>query len=304
MSEGKWIIDGRDLYSEFGIAVLEGGLDELVAFPPLKSVKTNDWQEEDGIEADLENPLLDTRSVSIKMAAVRTSVEAGDFFDLLSNGVYHDFYARSLKRIFRLRYLSASKFELNNILNMTLKFSDDLPLQDYRYLPPMSAVFRTTDYSLDGKPLTDYGVRVLKGTLASIDKQPEAKQNLLRKSSIRNGIEYDGKRVTYKSKEVQVKCLMRAKTIEEFWRNHDALLYDLVRPDERRLGVEVRSKDFLFYYKSCKTDNFFTDDGIWWQFTLTLVFTSYRFRGRQEVLRLVSDGTLRITGNGCLRLIL
>ena len=45
----RFYIDGKDAFTEYGVFVQEDGYNELVAFPSLKSVKSNDWQEEDGI---------------------------------------------------------------------------------------------------------------------------------------------------------------------------------------------------------------------------------------------------------------
>ena len=63
MMEGRLFIDGGDAYLQYGAYVVNGGWNELVAYPPLKPVESNDWQEEDGIEADLSAPVLDTREV-------------------------------------------------------------------------------------------------------------------------------------------------------------------------------------------------------------------------------------------------
>ena len=54
----RLFIDGNDAYLQYGVYVTSGGFNELVAFPPLKSVDSNDWQEEDGVEADLSAPVL------------------------------------------------------------------------------------------------------------------------------------------------------------------------------------------------------------------------------------------------------
>ena len=62
---GKLYIDGYDVYKQYGVYVTDGGWNTLVAMPPLKDVEKNDWQDEDGIEADLSNPVLNTREVSI-----------------------------------------------------------------------------------------------------------------------------------------------------------------------------------------------------------------------------------------------
>lgn len=45
MMSGRFYIDGKDAFTEYGIYVQEGGYNELVAYPPLKAVTSNDWQE-------------------------------------------------------------------------------------------------------------------------------------------------------------------------------------------------------------------------------------------------------------------
>ena len=64
----RLFIDGNDAYLQYGAYGVSGGWNELVAYPPLKSVESNDWQEEDGVEADLSEPVLNTREVSVKFA--------------------------------------------------------------------------------------------------------------------------------------------------------------------------------------------------------------------------------------------
>ena len=64
----RLFIDGNDAYLQYGVYVTSGGFNELVAFPPLKSVDSNDWQEEDGVEADLSAPVLNTREIQVKFA--------------------------------------------------------------------------------------------------------------------------------------------------------------------------------------------------------------------------------------------
>ena len=63
MMSGRLYIDGQDVYKQFGMYVSDNGWNELVAMPPLKSVDSNDWNEEDGIEADLSAPVLNTRDI-------------------------------------------------------------------------------------------------------------------------------------------------------------------------------------------------------------------------------------------------
>ena len=73
---GKTFIGGTDIYTAFGAFVTDGGYEDLAQFPPLKAVDYNDWFEDDGIEADLSKPVLDTRTVSVPFAFVEKSPDA------------------------------------------------------------------------------------------------------------------------------------------------------------------------------------------------------------------------------------
>lgn len=302
---GHLYIDGHDVQIRFGLSLLKGGHNELVAFPPMKAVEANDWQEYDGIEPDLSEPMLDTKSLSVRFGVRRDMQGLGAFVQYLSDGAYHDFYFGLMKRHYKLRLVSHSDLSWIPKLGFaTFKFADDFPntssWSEIMQEPGCSAT--KGEYSLDGRSLTAYGVRILKGTLAAVDKTPEVKQNLLRSIKTVPGVEYDQKRVTYKSKDVQLKCLMRADTVEDFWRKHDALLYDLILPGERRLYVRARDREYSCYYKSCKTVEFIPVGRIWWKFTLTLVFTDYRPIGRRAGVRLITAGNLRLMQNGNMRL--
>ena len=181
MMTGRLYIDGKDIYTEFGVAVVEGGYNELVSYPPLKEVTTNDWQEEDGIEADLSAPVLNTRELTINFVAMRGAEGLGALADLLSDMAYHTFYHGRMNRKFRLRLVKQPNLQWSLQLGFVgFRFADDFPMEGYSYQPPVSTVSAYGDYTLDDRLLTDYGVRVLQGTLASIDKSPDVKPNLLR----------------------------------------------------------------------------------------------------------------------------
>ena len=49
MMTGKLYVDGKDAFATWGVFVVSGGWNELLAYPKLKEVESNDWQEEDGI---------------------------------------------------------------------------------------------------------------------------------------------------------------------------------------------------------------------------------------------------------------
>lgn len=270
---GRLYIDGKDAYTEYGVYVERGGWNELIAYPSLKAVESNDWQEKDGIEVDLSAPVLDTREVSIKFAIASFDDHFFAFIALLSDSAYHTFDCRYIRRTYKLRLVSLSNLAVAQALGVTtLKFADDFPLSGYTYTAPESNILAYNDYIFDDVKFTDYGVRILKGTLDEVMKIPTVKTNLLRNINTQAGAIYDDKNVTYKSKDVKINCLMRAETLEELWRNYDALLYDLTRPEEHILKVDRLDKKFSFYYKSCQVSEFYPTDKIWLQFTLIVTF--------------------------------
>lgn len=299
MMAGRLYIDGNDAYASYGVYVVHGGWNELIAYPPLKAVNSNDWQEEDGIEADLSSPVLNSREISVKIAVSGLFRRFFALIELLSDGSYHTFESPFIQRTYRLRLTQQPNISAAKLLGMaTLKFADDFPLRGYTYQAPASGVIACDDYAFDGVNFTDYGVRGLKGTLDEVMKTPNVKANLLRNIGTQSGALYDGKRVTYKSKDVKIQCLMRAETLTELWRNYDALLFDLIRPDEHLLWVSELGQEFPFHYKSCQVTEFYPEDKIWLQFTLTVTFTSDLRISDNDGLLATEDNVVIFTEDG------
>ena len=268
--KGKTFIDGTDIYAAYGALVTEGGYNGLVQFPSLKTVEYNDWYEEDGIEADLSNPVLDTKNVSVSFAFVGMRMDP--FIKALSDAGYHTFEFREIGRTFRLRLVSAGNPTVCGGLRLvTLTFADDFPLDGYEYIAPEDGKPDAVCL-IDGRSLSVYGVRILEGTRAQVEKMPAVKTALLRNMVTLSGAIYDsGSPVRYRSQYLTLYCLMRSSSLESFWKNHDALLYDLTRQGERRLDVEDYPKIHECYYKSMGVQEFSVTDGsVWMKFTLLL----------------------------------
>lgn len=274
MMKGKTFIDGTDIYTAYSAFVTEGGYTGLVQFPPLKAVEYNDWYEEDGIEADLSNPVLDTKNVTVSFAFVDTRMDP--FIRAMSDAGYHSFEFKEIGRIFRLRLVSAGNPVVCDGLRMvTLTFADDFPLDGYEYIAPETEIFVNDGYYMDGKSLSEYNVRILQGTRAQMEMIPAVKTALLRNIVSLPGAIYDSESpVRYKSRDLALYCLMRASSLDVFWRNHDALLYDLARPDERELSSLETDKEYRCYYKNMSVQELSIVGGdVWMKFTLTLVST-------------------------------
>ncbi len=294
MMTGRLIIDGKDAFSEWGVIVVDQGYNDLVAMPPLKSLDTNDWQEEDGIEADLSAPVLNTRDITIQFAFSGLYNRFDDFVNHLADGAYHTFNCKSIGRTYALRMTQMPNMTHGQYLGVfAIKFADDYPLKDYTYQAPSSSIAEVRDYMLDDTPFTKYGCRICAGTLSSVKKAADVKTNLLRNITRKSGAIYDGAKVAFKSKDVKLVVHARATSLAALWRNYNALLYDLTRPGERTLYVAALEQGFPCVYKSCSVKAFYPED-VWLDFELTLTFTR-DFRLADETLLAAEDGTLVFT---------
>lgn len=306
--KGQLYIDNKNIFTELGVATMQGNYGELVAFSPSKTPDSNDWPEEDGKEFDLSEMHLDTKDVTLEFGFF-SEWGYNDFVVLLSDMGYHDFNFPQLGRTFRLRLSSQNSFEMySNTERSKFTFVNDFPRPyGYVYQEPVNSIPLPKGYELDNMDLSAYGMLVLKGSNAEIFKTPVVKKNFLRNFKSRDGAVYDGEYVKFQTKDVNLKCLMRAPDFDTFWRNRDALLYDLTRLStktdaegyeykdaERMFYVDEWNENYPCYYKSCKTDSFNPIDGIWWAFTLTLVFTSFRL-GNTEYLLASEAGELIVT---------
>ena len=267
-------IDGVDVYNEYGVSVSDLAYDDLVCFPELKPIEFNDWHEQNGIDPDLSAPVVKARDISIpfNVAGVHSGYEA--FISKLTDGAYHtfNFVGLGLTRVLRLKSCGTIKSVLG-LGSFTLVFSDDAPRNEVEYESPSSIIAKYGDYLLDGIDFANYGIRFLRGTMDSITQKPDVKENLKRDISVVDGLIYDGKSVTYKSRTAKLRCLMRAGSAEEFWKNWNALFADLVKPGHRILYVAELDKEIPCFYKGCSVNCFFPDRGkFWFEFTLSLEF--------------------------------
>lgn len=300
MMRGRLYVDGYDVYARFGVYVADNGWASLVAYPPLKSYEQNDWQEEDGVEADLSAPVLNTREVSLTFAIAGIYSRYFDFVELLSDRAYHTFECAFVGRTYKLRLVSQSSRTYAVTFGLeTLKFADDFPFYGYTYQAPSSRVLPCGDYLIDGLRTTDYGVRILQGSFAEVLKTAAVKQNMLRNIDTQTGATYDNEgAVTYKAKDVKLTCLLHADTLTELWRNYDALLHDLIQPEERTLHVTELEQDFPFCYKSCTVEEFCPTGRIWMKFALTVTFTRDFRIDENGMILAAEDGTPIITEDG------
>jgi len=282
--EGLLLIDGTDAYTAYKAVVVMGGHNGLLKWPSLKAVETNDWHEYDGIEADLSSPVLDSKEFSVDFYVFgKGSIGLTNLYALvaaLRNGSYHAFNFAQVGREAKLRAVSFGDPELYpNGIGVSITFADDFPLNEYEYLAPSSSEPGFYDYLIDETPFTDYGIRIIEGTLKSAINMADVKKNLLRNISIVPGAIYDDPAedeepdpnetlVKLSFRDLKLRCYLRAGDLTEFWQNYDALLYDLTQPGARVLTSRLTGRQLSCYYQSCEIEEFLLNPG-----KVSLIFT-------------------------------
>ena len=285
---GKLFIDGIDAFVEYGVSVARYGYKQVVQMPSFKKLTSTDWQDEDGEEVDLTDPQLDTRNVQIEFNITNIRF-AEDLFDELSQNSYHEFNFVELKKTLKLRLTQNGKFSsLINLGSLTLTFADDFPEKptEQNFYPLGKNEIRQVGYEVDGLDFSQFGAWVLKDTDSNIRKAANIKENLKVSTQNTPGVMYDGSQAYFKSKDVAIKLLIDATSIDEFWRRYNALFAVLLQPEYRILYYNALGTEYECYYKSSSVTKFeiLRSGKVWCEFSVTLTFTDYRPTGQYMLL--------------------
>lgn len=277
---GKLLVDGLDVYVEYGIFVEQYGYKALIQQPSFKKLTSTEWPEYDGEEYDLTAPVLDTKSFSIQFC-ITNKRWAEDFFDYLTtNGAYHTFYFSDLKKTYKLRMTSNGSFSSNIKLGkLTLSFSqDDCVIPTAEPLAAGATNVKQDGYKIDEIDISRFGTYVLNGTDDAIRKAPSVRENLLVSTQDKSGVSYDDEEVFFKTKDVTLNLLINAPDIDAFWQRWDALFSLLMKPESRRFYFDDNMSTNECYYKSNSVSKFdiLSNKHIWCEFSVVLTFTSCR----------------------------
>lgn len=272
---GTVIIDGTNILTTYNVLLGKGSFKSIVGWPALKAVSGNDWQEYDGFEPDLSNPCLDSRSVTLNFILHGDVTDIDAFYRFLGSVSPRVYNFTDIGRTLSLRLVNMPSIEFAQAFHvMQCQFSADTPLEGYTYVAPSSELRTRSDYKIDGTPLSDYGVRVLKGTIQNIARRPDVKPLLIRNINSVPGATYDENPVindpddelgegyetigdsykgmsgnwkrstargvtTYAGREITLNCILYADTVAEAWQNYDALLYDLSKKNPSASDVTL-----------------------------------------------------------------
>ena len=273
--KGKLFIDGQDAFAEYGIFVEQYGLKELIAMPSFKKIDSTEWDEYDGEEYDLTNPVLDAHTLTLPFY-VMDVFAVGDLFEVLSNKAYHIFDFKELGRTYKLRLANNSQLSRKiKIGNMTLTFIQDeasSPVKEPINTAP--AGFNQEGYMLDGIDFSRFGIYVLHGTDENVMKAPQVRENVKQSDPAKHGTVYDDFSVKYKAKQAQLKLLIHANDIENFWARYDSFFSQLLKPDIHVLYTPSNYQEYDCFYKKTNIVKFdiLRSGKIWCEFNVTLQF--------------------------------
>jgi len=303
---GKLYIDGKDAYLEYGVFVEQYGYKELIQFASFKKLDITDWPDEDGIEVDLTEPKLDTRTLKIQFCIVNVRY-AEDLFNELAIGSYHTFEFRELGRTYTLRMTSNGTFKsFIRLGKLTISFADDFPeIPTGSHYDLNKSGIRQIGFEMDGKDLSQFGSYVLDGSEDNIRKASNVKENLKITTSNAAGVLYDSFAVRFKSKDVTLKLLIDAPNITEFWNRYNGLFAVILQPESRNFYYAQLGNEYECYYKSMSVSKFdiLRSGKVWCEFSVTLVFTKYRPVSQYMFLATQDDDWV-VTEDGLSRIII
>ena len=275
--KGNLFIDGQDAFVEYGIFVEQYGLKELIAMPSFKKIDSTEWDEYDGEEYDLTNPVLDAHTLTLQFY-VMDIFAAGDLFEVLSNKAYHDFEFREIGRTYRLRLSNNSQLSRKIKVGKTsLTFVEDQPkIPSKQPFANAPQGFNQEGYMLDGIDFSRFGIYILHGTDEGVMKAPQVRENVIYDDPTKNGAIYDDYQVKYKTKQAQLKLLIHADNIADFWARYDAFFSKLLKPETRTFYLPSNYEEYDCFYRKMNIAKFdiLKTGKVWCEFSVTLQFTN------------------------------
>lgn len=246
--------------------LVEGSLASLLSYPALKSLNKNDWAEESGTEYDLSAPQLSAKEITLQLLLPESLYP--NLVTLLSVHTYANYTFDFINLTYRLRLIGLSKTQVSGgYVIADIRLSDDFPLQGYTYQTPTLTAHNVETY-IDGKNLTQYGITLLEGTQQELITAGNAKTPYTAQNSTMSGLIAADVPIYFQERTATLKCFMYLP-INDFLKGYFALLYDLVRPEERTLSYQ--GKSYKCIYKDGKITELYIDNPlIWVKFDLQL----------------------------------
>lgn len=299
---GEVLINNTDIWTVYHAFISENGYAGLVEWPSIKDIDYNNWQEVDGIDADLTEIHLAPHTANIRFGVKGNATQIAAFYEFLCGHPTFtgNFAALGTTRVLRIIRMTSLDYAFSFGVIDLLVSDDASPLANYSYQAPSATrMTPNSDFAIDGIYLSAYGIHVLNGSYNTLLMRRGVKELLKRDINTLHGATYDDNAlvwnstrgqwekstaagsVTYDSVEVQLDCGLVATSKTQFWRNYMALLYNLIKPNEsasiitdrcRRTLTLAESQESLYcFYKGQSMSDFsLGGDKIIAQFTISL----------------------------------
>lgn len=260
-------INTIDIQANYQTYLLEGNYKDLLCFPALKKLPSNDWVEYYGKEYDTDDPQLDTLSISLSFVSKSNQYDA--FITFLSAQTYNDFHFEELDKCFRLRFVGVRKAKKEQgYITYEATFANDNPLQGYTYIAPNDTL-PSSGFTIDTIDLSKYGIYLLEENESNLLKSYEVKEHLTTNSSAIAGVKYADHNNVFKERTIEILCYMK-QPINRFWKLYEALLYNLSQRGERTINA-FGSTFKTIYQKANIKEVILTKDTLRVEFTISLV---------------------------------
>lgn len=260
-------INNIDIQANYHTHLLDSNYKDLLCFPPLKKLNSNEWAEYYGKEYDSDDPQLDTLSFSLSFISKSNQYDA--FISFLSAQTYNDFHFEELNKSFRLRFVGVRKAKKEQgYIIYEATFANDNPLQGYTYTAPNDTL-PPSGFTIDTIDLSKYGIYLLEENESNLLKSYEVKEHLTTNSSTISGVQYAEYPNMFKERTLELLCYMKQPT-DRFWKLYEALLYNLSQRGERIFNA-FGSTFKAIYQKANVKEVLLTNDTLRVEFTISLV---------------------------------
>lgn len=266
MITGKMFIDDVDVKSTYGAYIVDGGYDDVPAFPALKSPERNEWFESNSVEVDLSDPCVESQKISFVFKMNGDMEDLQSFVDFIMSKRSHSVNMVDIGRTRPLRVIDVSASSISSICTIRVNMSDDEPREGVFYIEP-PVVQRKTNLLIDGRDVSYYGC-VVTGSIDGLFPNVQMKENKLVDSEHIDGQIHSNSSGTYVEKDdLKIRLVMRSESTGDFWMKRDSMFFFLTKPGERT--ISWKGRESRVYYKDCNSVDFDYFGRCWWEFELT-----------------------------------
>ena len=311
MLSGYYIIDGVDIWATYSAAILKGSYNSLLAYPSRSNPDSDDWFEQDYIDADYSSLFFEPSDVTIRVGIYGESKEdllnkRNGLKDLLNQAGSRILTISGINTTIELRYKGGGNATSSSLiagnqfyLEQDLLFSNDKPTQllgigstfditfDYTFrgrriqIDPKPYDYMVwSNFRINGRQVTDYGMGVtyFNGSALVFDT---LKEPLVNKYSNTNGaISYVLQPLKSQQKKLDIGIVMAHSNTTDLMGNYKSLFSELSKKNPIEILCEATGYKYHGYYSSQSNLNISISPSIkTLEFNLELIITNIDYNG-------------------------